>query len=64
MWEPGSYHIPAGPRLAKTVRFIMEHEASRTSVNYSVVLIGKKKDVYIYVYINFTWYICRERAIP
>ena len=20
MWEPGSYHIPAGPRLAKTVR--------------------------------------------
>ena len=65
MWEPGSYHIPAGPRLAKTVRLWSMKRVGRafgrycrfgrifgsTDQNKKKTKNKKKKYIYIYIYI-------------
>ena len=65
MWEPGSYHIPAGPRLAKTVRLWSMKRVGRafgrycrfgrifgsTDQNKKKTKNKKQKKIYIYIYI-------------
>ena len=73
MWEPGSYHIPAGPRLAKTVRLWSMKRVGRAFGRYCRFgrIFGstdqnkknKKKQKKKYIYIYFTCYKCRESAI-